>query len=829
MAIEKRAGDLDHIQFRREWEREPERRRRPRFPDPPPRPQDRAAHGAQVSAETTEAASSIVRARQAVGVDPAMLLVVEFDSINVDIRDHLEERFDAWVVDEQRERVDGQRRYRCIVQFRDRDALDRFQAEVGHYQSENQQTIVLPYGARRDFFDALQHVRTVSPDERRGKRLTTEGYPETESFYLDVDLWHPGDPQGARHLLEQVRHLSQQHGGRWDESVGTASLLLGKLHGNRQLAEMLLSLDFVARVDLPPRISDAYAGIFRDPIPPDPGRMPDDEDGLACVIDSGVIAGHPLLANWVIDERDFDTGEATVADRNGHGTSVSGIVVYGDVSECIEANAWEPRVRICSAKVLRHDPTLNRVVFPEKNRIEEVIEKAIRHFHKQRGCRVFNLSVGDEDDVYGGGRQFPLAEKLDELARELDIVVVVAAGNRGDPPIPDRVVTRKALQKVVTRKALQKAVRDQIVNDKAQRVCNPATSALALTVGAIARSEGDLASPVVPAAPAGAPAPFTRVGPGYSVSETAAAVKPELVAYGGNYGIQTLAGHEPRWVTNLVYLGEPTIRPELNGRILTAQSGTSFAAPHVTHAAACVEQSLRQALGRPPSANLIRALLGSAATLPSCGPDWFKSLVDRLRVVGYGQCDPAHALWSCERNVCLVAEDSLDEDRLHIYRIQVPQEFADTRGERGIVVALAYDPPVRASRKEYMSRTMRVELLHGLSEAQVEEYRAQYQGDDPPSLPGTNDLDPDPARTKVERSTLQVRSKCWRNKPRLKSTPGVPEAVVHVVVTCQRRFPSGENPKQRYGLAVRFWHEAQDVRLHTSLRTRVRTVARVRV
>lgn len=820
MAIEKQVGNLDHIEFQREPDREPERRRRQYFGQAPPRPRDRGSHGTQVSTETSGAVASIVSARQAVGVDPATLLVLEFDSINVDLRDHLEERFHAWVVDEQRERADDQSRYRYIVQFRDRDALDRFQAEVGHYQSENQQTIVLPYGARRDFFDALQHVRTVSPDERRGKRLTTEGYPEIEDFYLDVDLWHPGNQQAAQHVLEQVRQISQQYGGHWRDAVRTRSLLLGKVRGNRRLAELLLGLDFVARVDLPPRIRDAYAAIFRDPIPPDPGRMPDDEDGLACVIDSGVIAGHPMLANWVIDERDFDTGEGTVTDRNGHGTSVSGIVVYGNVAACIEANAWVPRVRICSAKVLRHDSVFNRVVFPEENRIEEVIENAIRYFHAERGCRVFNLSVGDENDVYGGGRQFSLAEKLDELARELDIVVVVAAGNRGDPPIPDGVATRDGLQK---------AVRDQIVSDEAQRVCNPATSAIALAVGAIARSEGDLASPVVPAAPAGAPPPFTRVGPGYSVSETAAAVKPELVAYGGNYGIQTLAGDEPRWVTNLVYLGEPTIRPELDGRILTAQSGTSFAAPHVTHAAACVEQSLRQALGRPASANLVRALLGSAATSPSCGPEWLGSVDNRLRAIGYGEFDSERVLWSCERDVCLVAEDSLEEDKLHIYRIQVPQEFAETRGERGIVVALAYDPPVRASRKEYMSRTMRVELLHGLTEDQVEEYRAQHQGDDPPSLPGTNDLNPDPPRTKAERSTLQVRTKCWRNKPRLKSTPGGSEAVVHVLVTCQRRFPSGEDPKQKYGLAVRFWHKAQGVRLHTNLRTRVRAVARVRV
>ena len=474
MAVAKQAGDLDHIEFRREPEREPERRKRPYFGSAPPRPANRVEHGTQVLEETSGATANIVETREAVGVDPGMLLVLEFDSLNVDLRDHLEQRFDAWIVDEQTRRLGDQQQYRYVVQFRDRDALNTFQTEIGHYQQENRQTVALPFGARRDFFDALQHVRAVSFEERRGGRLTREGFPDVEQFYIDVDLWHPGDQTGAQTLRQQIRTLCQEQGGQWKDTVHTASLLLGKVFASRELAEILLRLDFVARVDLSPQISEAYSGIFRDPTPPDPGLIPDATDGLACVVDSGVIAGHPLLRNWVIDERDFDSGELSVVDRNGHGTSVAGLVVYGDIAECITANRWSPKVRICSAKVLRHDPVFGHVVFPDENRVEQVVENAIRHFARERQCRVFNLSLGDADGTYAGGRQFPLAEKLDELARELDIVIVVSAGNRSDPPIP--VGAR-------TREEVQSAVKSQILADPAQRVCNPATAALAVTVG----------------------------------------------------------------------------------------------------------------------------------------------------------------------------------------------------------------------------------------------------------------------------------------------------------------------------------------------------------
>ena len=583
----------------------------------------------------------------------------------------------------------------------------------------------------------------------------------------------------------------------------------------------MLGLDFVARVDLSPQISEAYSGIFRDPTPPDPGLEPDETDGLACVVDSGVVAGHPMLTNWVIDERDFDTGELSVVDRNGHGTSVAGLVVYGDVAECIARNQWTPKVRICSAKVLRHDPDTEEVVFPDENRVEEVIENAIRHFVRERQCRVFNLSIGDASCTYAGGRQFPFAEKLDELARELDIVIVVSAGNRSDPPIPGGARTGEELRA---------SIRSQLLTDPDHRVCNPATAALAVTVGAIARSDAvDAGRPILAAAPVNAPAPFTRTGPGYSVSDSASGIKPDFVAYGGNYGIETLAGAEARWVKRLVYLGEPTIRPEMDGRILTAQIGTSFAAPHVTHAAAIAEQSLRQVLGRVPSANLIRALLGSATVSPTCPAGWLGSEDEKLRYVGFGQVDMRRLVWSQQHDVCLIAEDNIEEDRLHLYKIRVPNEFLTSRGNRGIVAAVAFDPPVRASRKEYLARTMRIELLHGLTDDEVETYRARFQGRNPPKLPARNDLSPRPPGTKLDKSTLQVRSLSWTRSPQLKTPSDATNPVIHVLLTCQRRFPSGVEPRQRYGLVVRFWHEDREVQLHQRLITRVRTVARVRV
>lgn len=784
--------------------------------------------------ETDSAVTRATEIRRERGIDGSRLLVLEFESLDIDPREAFETRFDAHVVDEHKTKAEDQDRYRLLVQFKDEDARRAFQGELNLYGAEAKTTGSMPLGLRERFYDGLQQVRLPSREDRMGPRLTNEGFPAEESFYLDVDLWHPEDDREAYELLDNLRSLCARYEGRVVEDLRTTSLLLAKVRGSRELAEALLDLDIVARVDLPPHQAEAYSRIFRDVNFPDPATTPEDDDPLACVVDSGVVAGHPLLASWVIEERNFDPGVDTEVDMNGHGTSVAGLVVYGDIAECMARNEWTPQVRICSAKVLRHrpdpsDPEKGDVVFPEERRVESITEEAIRYFARERGCRIFNLSLGNPLEIYDKGRQFAWAEKLDELARELDIVIVVPTVNQSNPLIPEDVNTRDQFQQ---------SVRDGLL-EESQRLCNPATASLAVTVGAIARSEA-LGHPTedsglrlknaLAGSPEGAPAPFTRSGPGYRIDRHKAGIKPDFVHYGGNYALHSVAGGPPRWVPNHVLLGEPTIQKERNGRFVGAVSGTSFACAHVSYAAAIAASSLEESLGRVPSANLIRALVGSAAATPPCGDDWLVDEETAQRLVGYGLCSARELTWSRANRVRLIAEDDLEEDRLHVYRVPVPETFLSNKGRRGITVALAHDPPVRASRREYMARTMWVEALRGLTTEDVEMYRGRLVGADSPSLPSKNQIEMRPTRTRAQWSTLQVRSKEWSRRPALRALDDGEELAIHLLVGCQKRFPTGLDPRQRYGLVVLFWHEGEHVELYQPLRAHLTVpAARVRV
>jgi len=718
---------------------------------------------------------------------------------------------------------------RVLVQFATAEDLASFQGEAQHYVDPSQEGAMLPAGMRRSFFDGLEWARSRVAEDRMGARLRQDGFPDDERFVLDVDLWHPGTSDGARVVIEDLRTVCRRNHGRVIEDVRTSSLVLARVEATRALADLLLGLDIVAQVNLPPVLPPAYSALFNDIEPLPSQAAPDGSEPIVTVVDTGVLSGHPLLRGWVLEERDFDTGEGTPVDRHGHGTQVAGLALYGDVARSVESGEWNPKTLIASAKVLRRDPVdETRPVFPDEHRPEKLVEDAIRYFHAERACRVFNLSVGNADDVYAGGRQFAWAELLDQLARELDIVLVVSAGNFPDPPWHEGATRREEFQE---------GLRDLLLESPTARICSPGTASIAITVGAITRSDRTDRH-VFAAAPSGALAPFSRLGPGYQSKPTQRAVKPEFVSFGGNFAVRSFPGRNPDWARNDIHLGEPTTRLNTDGgRPLTATCGTSVAAPQVSFAAAMALTRATDTLGSSATANSARAVLGACAQMPPCGPEWLrdpenKETWEKLRMVGYGRVDVDRVLHALQNDVCLLAEDTLPEDHWHIYAIRVPPAFCTGRGRRGINVSLSFDPPVRSSRRDYLSRTMWIEVLKGLTLEEIGEYRTRQTGkQSTPALAQSKLLKMRPTKTEVVWSTLQVRRCSWARAPSLPVLAGESDPVLHVLVGCQQRFPSGEDANQKYSLVVRLWHSDAQVELHQQVRTRVRAraVARVRV
>lgn len=760
MAEDSGATAHPHIGFRREPDVEPPRRKGTGFKQELP-VRHRSSHSRKIRDDVDSTVSLVAAKRKQLGIAADRLLVLRFSSFDRGCRDVLEERFDAAVVDERVQDQDGQSIRQLIVQFATVEAVERIRTETSAYSVDRRETTALPQGLRKTFFSGLEGIRSVSRDERTGNRLRTEGFPDEPNIQLDVDLWHPGDAARARMVLGDLRAVCSKFEGRVTDDLRTSSLILARVVGSRALGETLLDLDCVARVNLPPRLPSAYGALFQDVAATRNDSQPTGAEPVVGVIDSGVLAGHPLLRGWVVEEEDFGSGENTAADKQGHGTQVAGLAMYGSIKDCVDTGIWDRRVLIASGKILRCHPwDASATTFPDDVRPEALVVRAIRRFHATRGCRVFNLSVGNRDDVYGGGRQYAWAEALDQVARELDVLIVVSAGNDDEPQMPASSTTREEFQT---------GVRDLLLSNPSARVCNPATAALAVTVGAIARTAAPSTRDSFAAAPEGAPAPFSRVGPGYEWKKGNHGVKPDFVAYGGNLGVQSFGAGQPRWIDNDLTLGELTTRlPMDDSRYLTAASGTSVAAPQVSHAAAWALEAAGRALGNPASANVARAILGVSAETPPCDNAWLrdpeaKETWEKLRLTGFGEVDVSRVLASLDNDACLVTADQVEEDCWHIYPIPVPNAFSAGAGDRGISVALAYDPPVRSSRKEYLSRTMWLEVMKGLTLPEIERWRTPYSGEgEAPKFPQSKLLPLRPAKTTLYWSTLQVRRMQWQ-------------------------------------------------------------------
>ena len=297
----------------------------------------------------------------------------------------------------------------------------------------------------------------------------------------------------------------------------------------------------------------------------------------------------------------------------------------------------------------------------------------------------------------------PWAELLDDLARTLDIIIVVSAGNVDDPDIPAATNSPQFQQHVT-----------QSLQESKHRLIDPATAALCLTVGSVARREDPYWGPLplgtqLAASAEGCPSPFTRCGPG-----VAGAVKPEVVAPGGNLAVDSTAG-TPRWRRNDPNLSEPTLnRDFVAGGPLRAVCGTSFAAAQVTHVAARIEAALRDQLGVAPSQNLVRALLVSSAH----SNDRVKEYIDGkdlLKAIGYGQPNIEYC-WSSNNRVSLVTEDVVGYRTFHVYSLVMPEDFLREPGRRSISISLAYDPPTRLSRRDYIATAMWLEVFGGLTD-----------------------------------------------------------------------------------------------------------------
>ena len=682
------------------------------------------------------------------------------------------------------------------------------------------------YGEREKHkqFNAIESFESISPEEKIGEQLKERPLQEGEEAYLDIEIWRMEDKRIETFLKGDgvklgFKEFMENGNGKVTDELITENLCLLRARIDKSIFNEVIKLREVSRIDRPPKPYITWRMLS---IPLEKlrvGESPPKNATAIAILDSGILSNHPLLGNAVGDEIAVSSlssnkiHEDKPQDDVGHGTEVAGVALYGDIKKCIKEKRFQPEVWILSAKVM-YKNDMGETEYNPEELLEHQLEKAVRYFvENYPNCRVVNISFGDRyKKMLSNKRQFPLAALIDELAKELNIIFVISAGNldaiqNGFPDkYPDYLIEEKGEVKIV----------------------DPASSAYAITVGSIAQEFGPLnrSSNEFLFSPAHTnyPSPFTCVGPGYK-----GMIKPELVEEGGNIitspsdslKMEDIGGKlivlNPKWVEG--------------GRLFTVGHGTSFSTPKVAHYIARLFNNFPDY-----SPNLIKALLLASAEIPSDRPTPLDEinynnsdtkLIDLLKVYGYGKPDFDVASSSEINRVLLQKENRIRLNGVHLYYFYLPREFTETRGEKKISVVLVYSPPIRRNRISYMGVGMEFHLFKNM---QIQEVLIRYKtiqiGEDMedivPEELKVKRIDLHPGVRIRKKGIHQKGIKIYSKKPDIN-----PDKPLVVAVASQSKWLKDESYLQDYAVVVTIRHSAQ-IDIYNRIREKIQQRIRIK-
>lgn len=565
----------------------------------------------------------------------------------------------------------------------------------------------------KQILEAIEGIENWTAEDRKSWVINKEGFPDQASFIVDVELW----PIAVAHHPDRL-HICQTF-EKWladndifrKDKLNLDSLVMYRLEVSEGQANILLEHGDVRLLDLPPKSGIQYhqlnVGLEDFPI-----EIPAPPENAAriCVLDSGVATNHPLIAPAMAESESFVKGEDEF-DGAGHGTAVAGIALYGDLEACKASNYWKPELFVFNGKVLDSNCEF------DVNTIEKTLLDAVSYFVDEHECRIFNLSIGNKNSPYDSRHIRGIAYVLDKLSREYDVLFIVSAGNFNGSEEPE-----------IPKYSWREEYPEYLLCEQSV-IFDPAPALHAITVGSVARHNATFDAQRYPEinqlAPASEnqPSPFTCHGPSVK-----GAIKPELVAVGGNYASPVRMQAEYNAVER--GMGVLTCNNKfVGGTLLCEVSGTSYAAPYVTHLAGRLLNNYPKA-----SSNLLRALIVNHANVPREVKETFSEEVQQAYkeavgreayrdIAGYGVVDESELFRSSETAVVLMAEEKIENNVHHFFELPLPEEFLRSqRATREIRVTLAYSPAVKTTRIDYMATKIHYRLVKDTSLDNVQRF-----------------------------------------------------------------------------------------------------------
>jgi hypothetical protein len=601
-------------------------------------------------------------------------------------------------------------------------------------------------GSYSTIFDKVDSLAPYGPEDRRGVGLGAVPADGTE-FVVDISVWPSDDYAEARRRAEVVQSvITRSNGSLVHAPQVSARVTVIRVSINTDGLEDLLATSVVEKIRTPP-VPYMDPSDWQDISLADMELHHIEGSGVG-VLDDVPATGHPLLGSLVASVDEFGPAGHVWQAQGHHGTLVTGRILYPRLQESLRDHTpFEAVGHVRIARVLEPDPAdPSRTRFAGGDLGEPphiVVRRAIEYLAETYGVRVFNVSIG-YDEPYDGSHVGEFTETVDELVRERDIVIVVPAGN-----IPASFTGTTA--------SGHHGGHDYPLHLDADehRIAEPGPAALTVCVGSVAHSDAPrewnpprLGNKAV--APVGGVSPFSRSGPGVGHIKSHSN-KPDFVHDGGNW-VVTDTGNlvlEDHGVSVISTALDPS------GRLFRAANGTSFAVPMVARAAADILHEYPDS-----SANLVRALLGASATNANLEAAKITDIATRRRLYGLGKPAVETARLSGESRVTMTFDGEMAVDSVAIHPVPVPEAFARTHSKtRRVRVSMAYDPPVRRQRRDYLASTMQVDLFRAMSLDELRQLVGkQVRGNATPMITDRRRVSLEPGPDHVRSSTLHVRS-----------------------------------------------------------------------
>ncbi|HET6988468.1 MAG TPA: S8 family serine peptidase [Kribbella sp.] len=275
---------------------------------------------------------------------------------------------------------------------------------------------------------ALPYVSAGRLDKRLFDvtQLLADGYDDARTDHLPLLVTYTGGSAARAQPLPagvaKVRTLSSIQGAALTESHGHAAEFWSGLTGGAQnAARATVQPSFaggIAKVWLDGKVKADLADTTAQIGAPEVWAAGDTGQGVdVAVLDTGVDAGHPDLADRIADSADFVPTE-DLTDYVGHGTHVASTIAGTGAASDGKEKGVAPGARLHIGKVLGTDGGLESWILAG-------MEWAVRDQH----AKIVNMSLGagptDGTD--------PLSQAVNELSAETGALFVIAAGNYGAP------------------------------------------------------------------------------------------------------------------------------------------------------------------------------------------------------------------------------------------------------------------------------------------------------------------------------------------------------------------------------------------------------------